>query len=251
MQLFNRYITSLLGLLTTKSIGTWMSSLDYRVLYYDRSIDPALGPPQPGIYIFWHENILFPLYLRGRCHLAMLLSRHRDADILAQVARFSGFGTVRGSTGHGGREALEQLVKLSRTEHITITPDGPRGPRRQMAYGPVYLASRTGLPIIPLGFGYDRPWRLNSWDRFAIPRPLTNARAVAGPPVYIPRGLERDAIEPYRVAVEKLLTDLTDEANAWAESGKRRVGEEHLARTFGPPPQPRAASLPATRSQAA
>lgn len=251
MKFSNRYITGLVGLLTTKTIRRWMSTLDYRVLYYDRSVDPALGAPHPGIYIFWHENILFPLYLRGRCHLSMLLSRHRDADILAEVARFSGFGTVRGSTGHGGREALEQLVAISRHEHITITPDGPRGPRRQLAHGPIYLASRTGLPIIPLGFGYDRPWRLNSWDRFAIPRPLSNARAIAGPPVHIPHGLERDDIEPYRAAVERLLTELTDEANAWAESGKRRTGEEHLARTFGPTPQPLETHARVARSRAA
>ncbi|WP_425397600.1 lysophospholipid acyltransferase family protein [Aeoliella sp.] len=250
MKLSNRYTTGLAGLLLTKSIRRWMASLDYRVLHYDRSIDPINGPPHPGIYIFWHENILFPLYLRGRCHLSMLLSRHRDADILAEVARFSGFGTVRGSTGHGGREALEQLVQRSRTEHITITPDGPRGPRRRLAFGPIYLASRTGLPIIPLGFGYDRPWRVNSWDRFAIPRPMSRARAVTGPRVTIPRGLERNDIEPYRVAVERLLTELTDEAYAWAESGKRRVGEEDLPRTFAPPPQPMelAPSMAASRA---
>ena len=251
MKLSNPFTTGLAGLLATKGISHWMSTLDYRVLYYDRTVDPALGAPNPGIYIFWHENILFPLYLRGRCHLSMLLSRHRDADILAEVARFSGFGTVRGSTGHGGREALEQLVQLSRTEHLTITPDGPRGPRRRLAYGPIYLASRTGLPIIPLGFGYDRPWRVNSWDRFAIPRPLSNARAIAGPPVSIPSGLERDDIEPYRAAVERLLTELTDEASAWAESGKRREGEEHLDRTFGPAPIPRETPIRVAKRRAA
>ena len=55
--------------------------------------------------------------------------------------------------------------------NLTITPDGPRGPRRQLAQGPVYLASKLGMPIVAMGFGYDRPWRFNSWDRFAIPRP--------------------------------------------------------------------------------
>lgn len=238
MNLNNKFTTGLVGLLATKGIRRWMSTLDYRGLYYDPSIDPVHGPEQTGIYIFWHENILFPLYLRGRCNLSMLLSRHRDADILAVVARLSGFGTVRGSTGRGGREALEQLVELSSSQHLTITPDGPIGPRRQLAYGPIYLASRTGLPIIALGFGYDRPWRVNSWDRFAVPRPFSRARAIASPPIYIPRGLERDDVEPYRLAVQNFLTELTDEANAWAESGKRRNGEQTLRPQFAPPLKP-------------
>lgn len=232
------FAIGLAGLLAAKGIYKYMSTLDYRVLYYDHHVDPVHNPRQPGIYVFWHENILFPLYLRGHCHLSMLLSRHRDADILWSIARLSGFGVVRGSTGHGGREALEQLVALSATQHITITPDGPRGPRRQLAYGPIYLASRTGLPIIAMGFGYDRPWRTKSWDRFAIPRPYSRARAIASPPLFVPPGIEREGIEPYRLAVESLLTDLTDEANDWAQSGRRRNGEMYLRPDFASPPPP-------------
>ena len=55
--------------------------------------------------------------------------------------------------------------------HLTITPDGPHGPRRRMAPGPIYLASKLGLPLVLMGYAYDRPWRLPSWDRFAVPRP--------------------------------------------------------------------------------
>lgn len=250
MNLHNNLTTGLVGLLATKFIRRWMSTLDYRALYYDRSIDPVHGPEQPGIYLFWHENILFPLYLRGRCNLTMLLSRHRDADILAVVARLSGFGAVRGSTGRGGREALEQLMALSRSQHLTITPDGPRGPRRQMAHGPIYLASRTGLPILVLGFGYDRPWRMNSWDRFAVPRPFSRARAIASPKIYIPPRIDRDEVELYRQRVERLLTDLSDEAHAWAESGQRRAGEEVLCRHFAPPLRPTADALLRVRAAA-
>ena len=112
-----------------------MSTLDYRVVYYDRSVDPVLGVDAPRIYVFWHENILIPLYVRGHCHLAMLLSQHRDADILARVAKQMGFDCVRGSTYRGGAKAIWELWDRSRRQHLTITPDGPRGPRRQMAMG--------------------------------------------------------------------------------------------------------------------
>jgi hypothetical protein len=213
------------GLLAAKLVRRWMSTLDYRVAYYDRAVDPALGADTPRIYIFWHENILFPLYLRGHCNLSMLLSRHRDADVLARIAYHVGFDCVRGSTNRGGVQALRELFARGRRMHLTITPDGPRGPRRKMAPGPIYLASKLGLPLVPMGFGYDRPWRAKSWDRFAIPKPYSHARGVVGPAIHIASCLDRDQLENCRLRVERLMNDLTTEAEHWAEAGTRKVGE--------------------------
>ena len=125
------------------------------------------------LYLFWHEYILIPLYLRGHCNLSMLLSRHRDAEILSHIAYHLGYDFVRGSTNRGGVAALRELLAKSRQMHLTITPDGPRGPRRRMAPGPIYLASKLGMPLVLMGYGSDRPWRLRSWDRFAVPRPFS------------------------------------------------------------------------------
>ena len=149
------------GLLGSVAVRRWMSTLDYKVAYYDRSVDPIF-PECRGqkIYIFWHEYILFPLYLRGHCNLAMLLSRHRDAEILSHAAYHLGFDFVRGSTNRGGVAAIRELLAKSRTMHLTITPDGPRGPRRRLAPGCVYLASKLALPLVVMGYGYDRPWRV-------------------------------------------------------------------------------------------
>ena len=215
-----------------------MSTLEYRGLFYDRTVDTAYCDSPPRIYVFWHEYILMPLYLRGHCDLAMLLSRHRDADILERVAYHMGFDCVRGSTNRGGAAALRELVRRGRHMHIAITPDGPRGPRRQLAQGPVYLASKLQLPIVPMGFGYDRPWRAKSWDRFAVPRPFSQGRAIVGPEFRIPPNLDRAETEVWRLRVEQLLNDLTVEAETWAESGERRTGEvvaRRQARPLRPP----------------
>ena len=121
------------ALLGATAVRAWMDTLDYRVLFYDPDVDPA-SPRCRGqkIYIFWHEYILFPFAMRGNCNLAMLLSRHRDAEVLSYAARLMGFDFVRGSTNRGGVAALRQLLEKSRQMHLTITPDGPRGPRRQL-----------------------------------------------------------------------------------------------------------------------
>jgi lysophospholipid acyltransferase (LPLAT)-like uncharacterized protein len=229
-------LKGLAGLVTSEVIRAWMSTLDYRATFYDHSVDPIHGKNGPRIYIFWHENILIPLYLRGHCHLAMLLSQHGDADILARIAYHMGFDCVRGSTYHGAARAIWELSERSRRQHLTITPDGPRGPRRKLAQGPIYLASRLQLPLVVMGFGYDCPWRVNSWDKFAVPRPFSRARAVVGPPLRIPPDLNRTNLEDCRERVQRLLNALTCEAEAWAASGTRKAGEAMIRPQFAPPP---------------
>lgn len=219
------------GFLGAAAARSWMSTLDYRVAYYDDSVDPVRDDiARPRIYIFWHEYILFPIYLRGHCRLSMLLSRHRDAEVLSHAAHYLGFDCVRGSTYRGAAAALRTLASKSRQNHLTITPDGPRGPRRSLAQGAIYLASTLGLPVVAMGFGYDRPWRLRTWDRFAIPRPFSRARAVIGPPLAIPAGLDRAGLEHYRGQVERLMQRLTLEAENWAFSGISRQDERPLRR---------------------
>jgi lysophospholipid acyltransferase (LPLAT)-like uncharacterized protein len=210
----------------------WMGTLEYHAAYYDPEVDPA-DPifAGPAIFLFWHEYIPFLFYLRGHCHIAMLLSQHQDAEWLSQAARHMGFGTVRGSTSRGGVSALRELMRTSATMNLTITPDGPRGPRRQLAAGCIYASSRLGIPLVPIGLGYDRPWRVRpAWDQFAVPRPYSRARAVAGPKVQIPPGVDRDGVESYRQRVERLLNMLTTLAEEWAGSGRRMVGQRPAVR---------------------
>ena len=218
------------------AVRNWMSTLDYKAAYYDRSIDPVF-PECKGqkIYIFWHEYILFPFYLRGHCNMTMLLSRHRDAEILSYAAYHLGFDFVRGSTNRGGVAAIRKLLDKSRRMNLTITPDGPRGPRRKMAPGSIYLASKLGLPLVVMGYGYDRPWRVKkAWDHFAIPRPFSRARAILSGEIFVPANLDRDRIDYYRQKIEQLMNRLTTEAETWAESGTRRIGQMNVERRGAP-----------------
>ncbi len=230
MKLNQPWLIKTAGLLSSAMIRAYMSTLDYRVAFYDPTVYPS-HPECHGqkIYLFWHEYILPPVYICGHLNVSMLLSRHTDAEILSRVALHTGFGTVRGSTNRGNTAALKELFDLAETMNLTITPDGPRGPRRSMAQGAIYLASRLQIPIVCLGLGLDRPWRLRSWDRFAIPRPFSRVRAVTGPQLHIPENLSRDGIEHYRGEVERLLNRLTLEAEAWAESRTTKREEQSVA----------------------
>ncbi|MBI1900108.1 MAG: lysophospholipid acyltransferase family protein [Planctomycetia bacterium] len=231
MRINSPLLQKTIGLLGAMAVARWMRTLDYRAAYYDPTVDPV--NPDCGrqmIYVFWHEYMLLPVHMRGHCNLAMLLSRHRDAELLARVARHLGFDFIRGSTNRGSISALREMVRRSGKMNLAITPDGPRGPRRVMAAGAIYVASRLQMPIVTMGMGVDRPWRLRSWDRFAIPRPFSRARGVIGPPIVLPPDLDRDGVEHYRAKVDEMLNRLTREAEVWAASGSRKAEEQIVRR---------------------
>ena len=165
----------------------------------------------------------------------MLLSQHQDAEILSHVARFAGLDAVRGSTHRGGTAALRELLDRGKGMNLAITPDGPRGPRRQLAQGAVYLSSRLQVPLVALGVGYDQPWRnKRAWDKFAVPRPFSRCRAVLGPRIQVPPNLERDQIEEHRKWMERHLNELTVMAEDWAE---RRIDFPNSEILYRSPPR--------------
>ncbi len=86
--------------------------------------------------------------------------------------------------------------------------------------GVIFLAARTGMPIIPLGFAYQDCWRVGSWDRFAIPKPWRGAWCVAAKPITVPRETDREGMREYG----RMLQQTMDSAQAEAEgiaSGRR------------------------------
>ena len=193
--------------------------LDFKICHYDRSVDPARPEyNEHVIFAFWHEYIGLVLPRWGHVPLTVLVSQHRDGEWVNQTARALGMNIVRGSTSRGGSQAIRELKKHGSFSSITFTPDGPRGPRREMALGPVYLASVLQMPIVPVGAGFENPRRLNTWDKFAIPRPFTRARMIFGPKIYLPRKMKRDALEASRVKIQDLITALTVQSENWANS---------------------------------
>lgn len=173
------------------------------------------------IYSFWHEYGFVPSYVYARADTAILVSLHADGELLNHVGRRFGFAVVRGSTTRGGTTALRQLLRdLGGSRHLGLTPDGPKGPRRQCQFGVVYLASRLGLPVVPVGFGYSRCWRARNWDRYAVPLPFSRVRCVSAHPIVVPPRLGTDGLAVYQQAVEDVTNHATLIAERWAETGE-------------------------------
>ena len=226
MKITNPFLRRTFGFLGTAFFRALVGTIDFKWAFYDPEVDRALGT-QKYVLMFWHEHILCPLFVRRHCAATMLLSQHGDAEFVSQVAGFLGMKCIRGSSSHGSIAALKQFAQLKNQEHgiLAFTPDGPQGPYRCLAPGAIWLASYLQLPIVLYGIGYDRPWRMSSWDRFVIPKPFSRGRIIASPMLSIPKRLAKDDLEHYRQKFEILLTQLTDEAEDWAASGAPVAGE--------------------------
>ena len=205
--------------------------LDFKICHHDRSVDPARPEySEHVIFAFWHEYIGLVLPRWGHVPLTVLVSQHRDGEWVNQTAKALGMNIVRGSTTRGGSQAIRQLKKHGEFSSITFTPDGPKGPRREMALGPVYLASVLQMPIVPVGAGFANPWRLNTWDKFAIPRPFTRARMMFGPKIRLPRKMSRDELEKSRLEIQNMITSQTVQCEEWAASKSVMEGEQPFVR---------------------
>jgi lysophospholipid acyltransferase (LPLAT)-like uncharacterized protein len=183
------------------------------------------------IYSIWHEDLLLPAVYFGDPSIAVLISKHADGQLLGSLVTALGMGMVLGSTNRDGVRAVRQLVRDEHARrHLAVTPDGPRGPRRVVQPGVIYVASQTGMTIVCVGVGYDRPWRATSWDRFAVPRPFSRAKGLTSEPIVIPPRLRADELEPHRLRVQVEMERLNAAAERWAETNRLEVPPDALAR---------------------
>jgi hypothetical protein len=212
----------LAGLLGPPLIRAWVGTLRVR-FHGDLSVADrfVLGPTR-GIYVFWHQRLLFFAgHYRGS-RFRVVISTHGDGEMIARVIARLGMVPVRGSSTRGGSRAVLELVRNGADPvNVAITPDGPRGPRHHVQQGAIYLASRTGLPVYPAVVSFARSASLRTWDRFILPCPFTRALVCLGNPLRLPENASREAIEEARQALEAGLRELT------------RTADEDFARLYG------------------
>ncbi len=146
-------ILSFLGAATIRLLGKSMSLKSHGF----EPVDRLYREGGNIILAFWHgQQLMIPLGYRG-LHPEVLISQHRDGEIIYRIIKRFGYGAVRGSATRGGHKALRQLIRLGREGvDLAITPDGPKGPRYRAQPGVVALAKFTGLPIVPLVFACSK-----------------------------------------------------------------------------------------------
>jgi len=173
----------------------------------DEAPNQLVANGQPFIVAFWHGRMIMMAFSWSRCDLVhMLISGHRDGQLVSGMMSHFGSKTVFGSSTRGGAAAFIRLARLLRRGGVVgITPDGPRGPRMRVNEGVIALAKLTGAPIFPLTFSSSLRYVFESWDRFLIPLPFGRGVFLWGRPIYVAR--DADTIETNRKR-EQLESDL-------------------------------------------
>ncbi len=175
----------------------------------------------------WHgQNIMLSSFWHNWRAIKIIVSKHGDGEIIAQLVRHLGLGSIRGSgtpkdqpekmKGKGGAAALRQTVRaLKNGASIGLTADMPPGPNLRAGLGIVTMARLSGRPIIPVAAATRTRLVLGStWDKFLIPLPFNRGAVVWGDPIFVPREADTDVMESYRQRVEDALNQVTREADA-------------------------------------
>jgi len=186
------------------------------------------------LYSIWHDQLLMTIFSGRPRQMAGLVSAHQDGSYLADALRLVGIRAVRGSTRRGGDRALRELLSAVHDWHVAITPDGPRGPRREVKPGIIFLASRTGRDIIPTAHVCRRCWRVpGSWTDMMIPKPFTRVLVLGGPAFRVPADLDREGLDRFTAL-------LTAEMERLEQVAERRLNG--LDDPAAPPHETRAAA---------
>lgn len=193
--------------------------------FENRDAAEAVWDAGGGVIVcFWHEEIAVSPpawdYERGQEPRA-LISQSHDGEIFAQAVARLGIPPIRGSSAKkradggvkdkGGTEAFREILRWVKAGNcIAITPDGPRGPRRELAEGAIVLARLTKAPVLMLGIAAKPSIRLDTWDRSILPLPFARGVVVYGDP-FVETGEDSEQV---RAGWKARLDALADRAEA-------------------------------------
>jgi lysophospholipid acyltransferase (LPLAT)-like uncharacterized protein len=176
------------------------------------------------IIALWHgQHFLMPFFGWHPEKLNILITTHRDGEILARACGHFGLRCIRGSGGRDfvRKKAVRAFTTMLRTlqqgDSMVMTADVPKV-ARVAGLGIVTLAKHSGCPIIPVAMATSRRFELSNWDRTCINLPFGRMAMVRGEPIPVDRGADDAALEVARAKVEQDLNEVTARAYQLCDS---------------------------------
>ncbi len=182
-------------------------------------LEQAIATHGAVIPVYWHAQQLLPLKHLLDCRrlglkLGFLISPSVDGELPALLVQRIGGVVVRGSSNTTGARALRDYYEAIVRQGVSpaMTPDGPRGPRRQCKPGPVLVSQLSGKPVVPMAYAASRVWLFPTWDRHVLPLPFSRAVLAIGEPVVVPKGLDAAGLQRWQDEFTARLDGLFQEA---------------------------------------
>jgi len=205
-----------------------------------------------SVGLLWHEEVFTVAY--GYHYLGFtphtLASRGIAGEIITDMLRRCGFVVFRGGSKRRSRRAPEvvkdMIAHMNARDDVIygLTIDGSHGPAYRMKRGGLAIARTCNKPLIVTRTWYKRYFRLNTWDRTAIPLPFNRITVYFKGPYFPGETRTAEELERLRMQVEDDLIDLTirsykDIGKPIPENLTKRTAEEREAifaeaRTRGP-----------------
>ena len=167
---------------------------------------------KPYVLALWHNKVVATVlalgFIKKRAGLA---SPSADGELISVPLEKLGYKMIRGSSGKNSVKGLVQLIKAVKEGYTIGTPlDGPKGPRFEAKQGMMYVAQKSGRPMVFMGAAYSKKWVLSkTWDKCQIPKPFSKVVCVISEPFYLEKSIP---VEDYKEIVEKKLNDINEVA---------------------------------------
>ncbi len=135
-----------------------------------------------------------------------MISQSSDGEIVAGVAKRSGWNPVRGSSSRSGSEALQKMIaNLKETKLAAHIVDGPRGPSGKVKPGAIRLAHVANVVIVPCYISAEKRWHFNSWDKFLLPKPFSKVSLRFGKMIQFDKTKDEEIFEKQRQQLEEIM----------------------------------------------
>jgi lysophospholipid acyltransferase (LPLAT)-like uncharacterized protein len=190
------------------------------------------------IYAIWHQQFLQGNLAQKNIPHVVLVSKSKDADLIAYTCKKLGFIACRGSSmksgvDKGGKAAKEEMINLMKSGIAgAITVDGPKGPARMPKSGIIDMAKKSGHPIIPYSAVAQSYWEFNSWDKFRLPKPFSKIMVMYGVPIMVAEDADYEQFNEIKMHLKEVLDTNEVECRQFFNNGFKNHSNVNYHKVF-------------------
>ncbi len=227
-------MTKMTSLLIYGLVRVFQLTYRYRYVGNDKLISLA-KKKQNYIFAIWHQNLFGGILAQTGLPHIVIISKSKDATLVAYTCKKLGHLVVRGSSKKAGVDKGGAVAKDEMIEHLklgrpgAVTVDGPKGPAFKVKPGIIDMAKKSQAVLVPYAVVSNSFWQFNSWDNFQLPKPFAKLIVAYGDPLQIPTDCnEYDKnLITLEISLNNLTTFSREQLANWSKLPSDNWFEEH------------------------